>query len=102
MHGIWWPSCEHLQRKVNTMDANILCQLLEYKKEIIDLLKLFVEKTKNERGYSLTCRLITRIIHTLAGFYPLDNRFVNPDEFEDPGTDLTIVNYITLILSPSI
>jgi proteasome activator subunit 4 len=52
------------------------------------LLSLLVEKTKSERGYTGTGRLITRTLHTLAGVYPLSGHFVNDDEWEDPSKEL--------------
>lgn len=60
-------------------------QLLEHKGQIIDLLQLLIDKTKSERGYTGTGRLITRILHTISGVYPLNNRFVNTEEWDDPG-----------------
>ncbi|TFK57500.1 ARM repeat-containing protein [Heliocybe sulcata] len=59
--------------------------LLKHRKEVLDLLSLLVEKTKNERGYNSTGRLITRIMHTLIGVYPLNSRFVNTEQWNDPG-----------------
>ncbi|EPQ60983.1 hypothetical protein GLOTRDRAFT_53630 [Gloeophyllum trabeum ATCC 11539] len=58
--------------------------ILKHRQEVLQLLSLLVEKTKNERGYSSTGRLITRILHTLGGVYPLNNRFVNTAEWNDP------------------
>lgn len=46
---------------------------------------MMIERTKSERGYAGTGRLIHRIMHTLVGVYPIDSRFVNSDEWEDPG-----------------
>jgi proteasome activator subunit 4 len=45
-----------------------------------------VEKTKSERGYTGTGRLITRILNTIGSTYPLNTRFLNTDEWEDLGT----------------
>lgn len=67
-------------------------QLLKYKPQILNLLALLVDKTKSERGYTSTGRLISRVLHTVAGVYPLNSRFVNSDEWTDPGAllfDLT-------------
>lgn len=38
----------------------------------------------NERGYVSTGQLITRILHTVAGVYPYNSRFVNTKEWNDP------------------
>ncbi|KAH9487094.1 Proteasome activator complex subunit 4 [Psilocybe cubensis] len=57
--------------------------LLAHRQQILDLLSLLVEKTKSERGYTGTGRLITRILSTLGSTYPLNARFVNTKEWED-------------------
>ncbi|KAE9410730.1 ARM repeat-containing protein [Gymnopus androsaceus JB14] len=58
--------------------------LLKHKESIITLVKLLVDNTKNERGYSGTGQLITRLLHTLAEVYPYNGRFVNTSEWNDP------------------
>ncbi|KAF9535499.1 hypothetical protein CPB83DRAFT_841859 [Crepidotus variabilis] len=57
--------------------------LLKYQTQIINLLRLLVEKTKSERGYTGTGRLITRVVNTISTVYPLNSRFVNDDEWKD-------------------
>ncbi|KAF9568547.1 hypothetical protein CPC08DRAFT_654918 [Agrocybe pediades] len=61
--------------------------LLSHKKQIIGLLALLVDKTKSERGYTGTGRLVTRVLNTLGGTYPLNTRFVNSNEWNDPNFD---------------
>ncbi|KAL4243149.1 BLM10 family protein [Abortiporus biennis] len=58
--------------------------LLKYKDQIIDLIVMLVEKTKSERGYTGTGRLMNRVLHTLASLYPTNSRFVNADLWDDP------------------
>ncbi|KAF8807254.1 hypothetical protein BYT27DRAFT_7189352 [Phlegmacium glaucopus] len=58
--------------------------LLTYKQNILGLLRLLVEKTKSERGYTGTGRLITRILNTIGSTYPLNSRFMNTKEWDDP------------------
>lgn len=53
--------------------------LLLYRKDIVQLLKVLIEKTMSERGYTGTGRLISRILHTVSAVYPYDSRFVNQD-----------------------
>lgn len=65
-------------------------QLLKHKDQIIEVLSLLVEKTLSERGYGGSARLIARIMATLTGVYPLDSRFVNTDEWNDPGTRVIV------------
>ncbi|PAV21860.1 ARM repeat-containing [Pyrrhoderma noxium] len=57
--------------------------LLKHKDSIIELLILLVDKTKSERGYSGTGRLITRLLNTISAAYPINSRFVNSDEWND-------------------
>ncbi|KAI0094551.1 ARM repeat-containing protein [Irpex rosettiformis] len=61
--------------------------LLKYKDQVIELLQLLVDKTKGERGYTGTGRLLHRILHTVAGVYPINARFVNTNEWNDPEFD---------------
>jgi proteasome activator subunit 4 len=51
----------------------------------MELLSLLANKTFNERGYSGTGRLVHRVLSTLVGVYPLNARFVNPDEWNSEG-----------------
>ena len=64
-------------------------QLLTYKQQILGLLRLLVEKTKSERGYTGTGRLITRILNTIGGTYFLNSRFMNTKEWDDPSKSLS-------------
>ncbi|KAF9015006.1 hypothetical protein BDQ17DRAFT_1418131 [Cyathus striatus] len=61
--------------------------LLKYQEEIIRVISLLVEKTKSERGYSSTGRLVHRVLNTLAPVYPVNTRFVNKEEWDDPQFD---------------
>jgi proteasome activator subunit 4 len=61
--------------------------LLKHKGQVLALLSLLIDKTKSERGYTGTGRLITRILFTIAGVYPLNGRFVNTAEWDDPDFD---------------
>ncbi|KAG2062138.1 hypothetical protein BDR06DRAFT_978583 [Suillus hirtellus] len=58
--------------------------LLKHKEDIINLLSLLLNKTKNERGYTGTAAIVTRVMHALSGVYPSDNRFVNEDVWNQP------------------
>ncbi|PSR80951.1 hypothetical protein PHLCEN_2v6586 [Hermanssonia centrifuga] len=58
--------------------------LLKYREQFIELVSLLVDKTKSERGYTGTGRLISRILHTVASVYPINTRFVNTDKWNDP------------------
>ncbi|KAH9853059.1 ARM repeat-containing protein [Lenzites betulinus] len=58
--------------------------ILKYKDQLLGLMALLVEKTKSERGYTGTGRLINRILHSAATIYTLNARYVNPDEWDSP------------------
>jgi len=59
--------------------------LIQYKDQILNLLTLLVDKTYSERGYTSTGRLIARILNTTGGVYPTESRFVNTEEWDNPG-----------------
>ena len=73
-------------------------QLLKYKQQIIRLLALLIDKTKSERGYSGTGHLLTRVLHTLSGVYPINSRFVNGSDWENPGGIQTRGIYISFLM----
>ena len=54
---------------------------------------MLLEKCKAERGYSGSARLMTRVLHTLSSVYPLNSRFVNTDEWNDPDFDAEHYKY---------
>ncbi|TFK89763.1 ARM repeat-containing protein [Polyporus arcularius HHB13444] len=58
--------------------------ILKYKDQLLGLVALLVEKTKSERGYTGTGRLINRILHTAATIYTVNARYMNPDEWDSP------------------
>ncbi|KAI0762664.1 ARM repeat-containing protein [Fomes fomentarius] len=58
--------------------------MLKYKDQLLGLVSLLVEKTKSERGYTGTGRLINRILHSAATIYTVNSRYVNPDEWDAP------------------
>ncbi|KAJ7225864.1 hypothetical protein GGX14DRAFT_422660 [Mycena pura] len=58
--------------------------VLKHKEQVLGLVSLLVEKTKGERGYSGTGRLLSRILHNVAGLYPINSRFANSAEWQDP------------------
>ncbi|OBZ79732.1 Proteasome activator complex subunit 4A [Grifola frondosa] len=67
--------------------------VLKYKQQLLDLILLLVEKTKSERGYTGTGRLINRIIHTAATVYTINSRFINPDQWDDPEFKRNHISY---------
>ncbi|KAI0076264.1 hypothetical protein K474DRAFT_1757648 [Panus rudis PR-1116 ss-1] len=55
---------------------------LKYKEELISLFKLLHKKTFAKRGYSSSGKLLSSTLLTLTHTYPLENKFVNPDEWQ--------------------
>ncbi|KIY51373.1 hypothetical protein FISHEDRAFT_37518 [Fistulina hepatica ATCC 64428] len=56
-------------------------KLLKYREEFLSLLKLLHHRAFSKRGFSWTGRLLSSMLLTLTHTYPLENRFVNPDEW---------------------
>ncbi|KAI0823074.1 ARM repeat-containing protein [Trametes gibbosa] len=66
--------------------------ILKYKDQLLGLMALLVEKTKSERGYTGTGRLINRILHSAATIYTLNARYVNPAEWDSPEFNRNLTN----------
>ena len=43
------------------------------------------DKTFSKRGYSWSGKLLSSVLLTITHTYPLENRFVNPDEWNSEG-----------------
>ncbi|EIW86450.1 hypothetical protein CONPUDRAFT_78796 [Coniophora puteana RWD-64-598 SS2] len=56
--------------------------LVKHQEDIVGLLSLLVEKTKSERGYSSTGTLVSRVLQSLTSVYPINDRFVNADDWQ--------------------
>ena len=48
-------------------------------------MRLLVAETKNERGYTATGRLISRVLAALTSIYATDSRLVNEEEWNSKG-----------------
>jgi proteasome activator subunit 4 len=51
----------------------------------MSLFKLLHEKTLSKRGFSWSGKLLSSTLLTLTHTYPLENKFVNPDEWSSEG-----------------
>ena len=60
-------------------------QLLKYKNDLLSLLRLLRDKTFSKRGYAWSGKLLSSMLLTLSHTYPLENRFVNPEEWDSEG-----------------
>ncbi|ETS62890.1 hypothetical protein PaG_02652 [Moesziomyces aphidis] len=56
--------------------------LLEFKDDLIGVLRLVVEHCKSERGYSFGAKLVQKMIASLTSLYPSEQRFVNQEIWE--------------------
>ncbi|KAI0724287.1 hypothetical protein C8T65DRAFT_714470 [Cerioporus squamosus] len=57
---------------------------LKYRDQLISLFKVLHEKTFSKRGYSSSGKLLSSTLLTLSHTYPLENKFVNPEEWNSP------------------
>ncbi|XP_006454756.1 hypothetical protein AGABI2DRAFT_215246, partial [Agaricus bisporus var. bisporus H97] len=59
--------------------------ILKYEEDIIPLLRFLRDKTFSKRGYSWTGKLLSSLLLTVTHTYPLENKFVNPAEWNSQG-----------------
>ncbi|KAI0757312.1 ARM repeat-containing protein [Daedaleopsis nitida] len=74
--------------------------ILKYKDQLLGLVSLLVEKTKSERGYTGTGRLINRILHSAATIYTVNSRYVNPAEWDSPEFNRNLTLHWGKMLDP--
>ncbi|KAL5535214.1 BLM3_1 [Sanghuangporus sanghuang] len=74
--------------------------VLKYKNELLDLLCLLRDKALSKRGYSWSGKLLSSIMLTLTHTYPLENRFVNPDEWNSEEFQRNHYRYWGKLYSP--
>jgi proteasome activator subunit 4 len=55
--------------------------ILPYKQQIKDVLRLLLDKTFSKRGFAWTGRLLFSVLLSCTHTYPLENRWVNPEEW---------------------
>ncbi|KAG9025662.1 hypothetical protein FRB95_009933 [Tulasnella sp. JGI-2019a] len=58
--------------------------VLEYKEQMMSLLQLLHEKAVSKRGFTFTGRFLSSLLSMVTQMYPLETRFVNEDEWNDP------------------
>ena len=57
--------------------------MLKYKEEFLSLLQLLHNKTFSKRGFSWNGILSASLLLTLTHTYPLENKFVNSEEWDN-------------------
>lgn len=60
-------------------------QVLKYKNDIIPLLRRLRDHTFSKRGFSWSGKLLSSLLLTLTHTYPLEDKFVNPKEWNSEG-----------------
>lgn len=71
--------------RLSRAKRDALFQILKYKEEFIPLLRFLRDRTLSKRGYSWTGKLLSSLLLTLTHTYPLENKFVNPAEWNSEG-----------------
>src|SRR6266404_6005145 len=61
-------------------------QILKHRDQFIPLLKRLRDKTFSKRGFSWSGKLLSSTLLTLTHTYPLENKFVNPEQWDSDGT----------------
>ncbi|KAF9535513.1 hypothetical protein CPB83DRAFT_841889 [Crepidotus variabilis] len=56
--------------------------ILKYEEQLMELLHLLHDKALSKRGFSWTGKLLSSLLLTITHTYPLENKFVNPEEWE--------------------
>ena len=64
--------------------------ILKYKDQIIPLLQILRRKTYAQRGFTWSGRFLSSLLLTLTHTYPLEDRFMNPEEWVSEVTFLMI------------
>jgi len=60
-------------------------QILKHKDQFISLLKRLRDKTFSKRGFSWSGKLLSSLLLTLTHTYPLEDKFVNREEWDSEG-----------------
>ncbi|KAF8898398.1 hypothetical protein BD779DRAFT_1607219 [Infundibulicybe gibba] len=55
--------------------------VLKHQEELMSLLHLLHKKALSKRGFSWSGKLLSSLLLTISHTYPLENKFVNPDEW---------------------
>ena len=69
-------------------------KILKYKDQFLSLFRLLLNKTFSKRGFSWSGKLVSSALLTLTHVYPLENKFVNPDEWNSEGKILSGYCYV--------
>lgn len=75
-------------------------KVLMYRDELLSLFRLLVDKTFSKRGFSWSGKLLSSTLLTLTHTYPLENKFVNPEEWDSEGGHQFCSLIVTNVLSP--
>jgi len=56
-------------------------KVIKYRDDFLSLFRLLRDKTFSKRGFSWSGKLLSSTLLTLTHTYPLENKFVNPEEW---------------------
>jgi proteasome activator subunit 4 len=56
-------------------------KIIKYRDDFLSLFRLLRDKTFSKRGFSWSGKLLSSTLLTLTHTYPLENKFVNPEEW---------------------
>jgi proteasome activator subunit 4 len=60
-------------------------KVIKYRDDFLSLFRLLRDKTFSKRGFSWSGKLLSSALLTLTHTYPLENKFVNPEEWASEG-----------------
>ena len=60
--------------------------IVKHRDALLNIVKLLSSRCFSKRAYSWTGKFLTSMLITLSHTYPLENKFVNPDEWNSEGT----------------
>ena len=60
-------------------------KVVKYRDDFMFLFRLLRDKTFSKRGFSWSGKLLSSTLLTLTHTYPLENKFVNPEEWASDG-----------------
>lgn len=59
--------------------------ILKHQDDLLDLLSLVSKTARNERSWSITSRMVLRVITRLTTVWTYEAKFINSDEWETDG-----------------
>lgn len=83
---------------VNIYEQLIL-KVAMYRDDLLSLFRLLLDRTFSKRGFSWSGKLLSSTLLTLTHTYPLENKFVNPEEWDSEGKHYFVHRYSLLTIA---